>query len=62
MDCVRRSPSGGVGDWDWGVRLVGWEDNWYVQLLQSVLRAEVSFQDPGNAENHFHVGNPYLAC
>jgi hypothetical protein len=30
-----------------------WNDNWYIQLLQSVLRAEVCFCNPGDANSHF---------
>ena len=50
---------GGVGTGEWGGCE---EDNWYVQLSQSVQRAEVCFCNPCNTDIHFHVDKPYLAC
>jgi hypothetical protein len=33
-----------------------------MQLLQSFLCTKIALSNLGNADSHFHVGNPHLAC
>ncbi len=35
---------------------------WSTQLPQGFLCIEVAFSNLGNADSHFYVGNPHLAC
>ncbi len=62
-------------DWWWIWRCVANDDwvcywsvldcgkgEWSMHLPQGFLRTNVAFSNHGNADGHFHIGNPYLEC
>jgi hypothetical protein len=45
----------------WSVLDCG-KGEWSLQLPQGFLHTKVAFSNLGNADCHFHIGDPHLAC